>query len=289
MEDEDRAAQGRLAGARVGILEARMTSQLADLVVRHGGAPRIAPALVEEPIEDPAGVTELVRAIVEGEVQFVFFLTGVGAAAFFRQAERLGQLPRVVEALQSTTNVCRGQKPWRALRERGVPISVTVREPYTTAEVLETMEELPLDGAGVALLHFGERSETLAEAAGSRAGELFELQLYAWRLPADVEPLREMVDEVIAGELDAVLFTTQVQVRHLLAVAKERGRREELVRALNGQVAVAAVGPTSAGALEAEGIQVDVVPKNPKMGPMILALGEHLTASRAALRPTDPA
>ena len=52
---------------------------------------------------------------------------------------------------------------------------------------------------------------------------LEELFLYEWRLPDDVEPLRRFVRAAVNGDLDAVAFTSQIQVRHLLAVARDLG------------------------------------------------------------------
>jgi uroporphyrinogen-III synthase len=90
------------------------------------------------------------------------------------------------------------------------------------------------------------------------------------------------VERVVAGEVEAVAFTSQVQVRHLLQVAALSGRAGALVAALNLRCVVAAVGPTCAAALEAAGVAPRVVPSNPKMGPMVVALAEHLERLRSA-------
>jgi uroporphyrinogen-III synthase len=157
-----------------------------------------------------------------------------------------------------------------------VPITVTVASPYTTHEVLQTLEGIPLAGKGVALLHFGERSDMIADALKAAGADLFELLLYEWRLPAETGPVERLIDAIIAGEVDAMVFTSKVQVRHLLEVAERTDRASELVRALNSGLVVAAVGPTSAQELESAGIEVDVMPTNPKMGPMVVALGEYI-------------
>lgn len=268
-----------LAGARVGLLEGRMGSELAGLIRRHGGEPRLAPALREEPVGAALPVGALIDALGRGAVQVVVFLTGVGATALFREAEQLGRLAELVTALRHTTNVCRGHKPWQPLKRHGVPITVTVAEPYTTADVVRTLEAIPVEDRGVALLHYGERSSVLTEALRRRGARVNDLCLYQWRLPADTEPLRALVREVIAGELDAVVFTSQVQVRHLLQVADQEGRADELLQSLRQRTVVAAVGPTCAAALEAAGVPPRVVPANPKMGPMVVALAEHLACA----------
>jgi uroporphyrinogen-III synthase len=268
-----------LGGAKVGVLEGRSPAMLADLIRRQGGVPVIAPALREETVAAPEEVTRLIDALSAGEIQYVVFLTGVGALALFEQAEAAGRLPELLSGLRRVTNVCRGQKPWKPLKDREVPIGVTVPSPYTTSDVLRTLEALPLAGKGVALLHYGERSDALAGAVTAAGGRLLELCLYEWRLPEDTRPLERLIDSLISNELDALVFTTQVQVRHLLQVAAASGKATALLEALRGPIIVTAVGPTTAAALEAAGIDVQVTPGNPKMGPMISALAAKLGSS----------
>ena len=271
-----------MSAPRVGLLEGRMSSELASLVRRHGGDPVLGPALREETVDASAPVGGLIDALAAGEVQLMLFLTGVGANALFDAAAGLGRLEELVSLLQSTTNVTRGQKPWGPLKRRGVPISVTVPDPYTTPDVVRTLSTLEVAGRGVALVHYGERNEVLADALSGMGASVRELCLYEWRLPEDTGPLRALIGEIVEGRVDAVALTSQVQLRHLLQVARETGREEALVSALRGGVVVAAVGPTCAAALEAAGITPDVVPAHPKMGPMVVALMERLRGTEGS-------
>jgi len=157
-----------------------------------------------------------------------------------------------------------------------------VSEPVHDEEVLQTLPGIPLHGRGLALLHHGERAPLLAGAIASAGARLYELCLCEWRLPDDTAPLEALIGAVLAHELDAVVFTAQVQVRHRLQVATRGGREGAPVEALSGGVAVAAVGPTTVAALGAARIRVAVVPSNPKMGPMVSALAAYLSASSPA-------
>lgn len=275
------AADGALRGTRIGILEGRMTSELARLVERHGGVPVLAPALREVTTDASEPVARLIRELAAGRIDIVVFMTGVGAAALFAEAENQGKIDDLVDALQRTTNVTRGQKPWRAMKERGVPITISAPSPYTTDEVLATLANIPMEGKGVALLHYGERSEPLSHAIEDAGGILLDLCLYEWQLPDDTGPIESLIREVIGGGITAVLFTSKVQARHLMAVAERIGLGDELVDALNTRCAAAAVGPTSAQELIYSGIEPRVVPDNPKMGPMVVALGAYLQADEA--------
>jgi uroporphyrinogen-III synthase len=171
---------------------------------------------------------------------------------------------------------CRGPKPSAPLRRHGVPISVAAREPYTTPELLEAMAGLELAGTRAAVLHYGERNTELSAALADRGARVDDLCVYEWLLPEDTTELRGLVQVILEGGVDAVAFTSQIQARHLFAVAGEVGLAEELTDALNTGVVTASVAPTCLAVLEGLGVRPHVVPRHAKMGHLVVALAEHI-------------
>jgi uroporphyrinogen-III synthase len=92
--------------------------------------------------------------------------------------------------------------------------------------------------------------------------------VYQWELPEDVGPLREAAEKIAAEEVDVALFTTSVQIDHLLRVAAQSGL-EDYVRTALGKMLVASVGPATSEALEENGIRPDFEPSHPKMGLLV--------------------
>lgn len=269
-----------LGGARVGLLEGRMESVLADLVRRNGGIPLSAPAVREVPVNATAVLTPLVRGLRLREIEIVVFLTGSGAESLFAAAERAELLGALEAQLAETTILCRGPKPRAVLRRRGLEVALTVDAPFTTAEVLRALDPVPVFGRGVAVVHYGERSAAIPEALAARGARVHDLCVYRWALPEDLTPIERLIALTISGKVDAFAFTSQVQVRHLFEVAGRSGGTLKLLNALNSDIVVAAVGPTCAEALRAAGIEPDVVPEQPKMAPMVTALADRLAAGR---------
>ena len=136
-------------------------------------------------------------------------------------------------------------------------------------------------------MHYGERNETLAGELRLRGAELNELCVYEWRLPDDVGPLQDMARAIVKREIDAVIFTSQVQWKHLLRVASDLDLAGAFVHALSAGVIVAAVGPICSAALEEAGVHPHVVPDNPKMGPLVTALAEYFANCPHATSATD--
>ena len=268
-----------LAGPRVALLEGRMGSELSGLVARHGGVPVSAPAVRELPIDAAAVVGTLVEALATGRVDLVVFLTGVGVDTLLGEAERVGRRRELEDGLRGATTVVRGHKPRAALRRLGLPISLMVDEPYTTTEVIDALLRLSPRDRGVALIHYGEQSAAIGDALRVAGSRVLDVSVYEWGLPEDTTALERLVEGIITGGVDAVAFTSQVQVRHLLLVSTRMGRTLKLINALNERTVVAAVGPTCAEVLRAVGVPPHVVPANPKMGPMVVALAEYLARS----------
>lgn len=269
-----------LGGARIGLLEARLSSELAELVRREGGAPVCAPAVREAQVDVAPLLPALADDLRAARQSIFVFLTGAGATSLLDQARDAGVYETLVEGLRSVTIVCRGPKPAAVLRKHGIGVHVNVRSPYTTAELLEVLPDSIVSGQGVALLHDGGGNPALVDALCSRGASLKELHSYEWRLPDDVEPIEGLISEVIDGRLDAVAFTNQVQVRHLFEVGVRIERIAALRDALRHRTIVASIGPTCSRALDEHGVPPHVVASPPKMRPLVTAIGEHLAARR---------
>lgn len=266
----------------VALLESRMSRELARLVEKHGGDPIGTPAVKECPEFTPELANKLIDDLSGDRHEVVVFMTGVAVSLLFEMAEQIGRRPDLVAALRRLTTVCRGPKPTAALRGFGVPPTLSAREPFTSADVIDALAGVELKGRRVILLHYGERSETLAETLLARQARVEELWLYRWLMPDDVGGLTNIVKRIVGGDVDALCITCQIQFRHLYEVAARAGLAEKMVRALNERVIVAAVGPTCEAILHAYGVRVQVMPDHPKMGPLVIALMRYLERGRSS-------
>ncbi len=253
-----------------------MKSELSRLVEKHGGTPLCVPAVGEKPVLTLEAIARFMDDLEEGGRDVVIFMTGVAVSLLFEAADQLGRRAELVTALKRATTICRGPKPTAALRGFGVPPTISAREPFTAAELIDAFADLEVVGRRVVLFNYGERSETLSETLLARQADLREIWLYKWTVPADSAPLEALVRSIIAGEVTALAVTCQIQFRNLYQVAERIDLGRELVRALNDRVVVGAVGPTCRAILEAYGVEPKVTPEYPKMGPLVTALMRYL-------------
>jgi uroporphyrinogen-III synthase len=184
-------------------------------------------------------------------------------------------------ALQRVTVVPRGPKPVAVLRELGVTPAVTVPEPNTWRELLQTLDEaghsnekLRLRGARVAVQEYGVSNPELLNGLRERGAVVTRVPVYQWALPDDCGPLRAAVKALAAGEIDVVFFTTSVQAAHLFQIAAEMKMEEAMMHGLQRTI-VASIGPTTSEELQRKGIPADFEPSHPKMGFMVKEAAER--------------
>jgi uroporphyrinogen-III synthase len=257
------------AGLRVLSFESRRGAEMAKLIANAGGVPTVVASMREVPLEDNHEALDFVRELIAGKIDAVIFLTGVGAQVVLRVAESANQREAYLEALKKVPVVARGPKPVSVLRPLGVPITLTAPEPNTWRELVQALDgntsTVPLRGKLIAVQEYGATKEELLAALRDRGARIRRVPVYDWQLPEDVGPLRNAAERIVRREIDVVLFTTSVQVRHLMLVAGEMRLAGEIRRAL-GKVFVASIGPVTSDELRQNGLPVDMEPSHPKMG-----------------------
>lgn len=275
-----------LRGVRVIAFESRRAAELEQLLARHEATVVSAPALREVPIEENAHAVELVTRLEHGTLDVLILLTGVGTRALVEAVQPRCPTDRLVALLRRVKIVARGPKPVAALRALDLVADVRVPEPNTWRELLDALDrELPVRGLRVAVQEYGKANPSLLDGLAQRGAEVLRVPVYRWALPHDLAPLRAAVARLAAGDAEVAVFTTAVQLDHLLRIAAETPDGVEAVRAaLRDRVVVAAIGPTVAEALAEAGLPVDVTPVHPKLGWLANAIAEHAPALVAAKR-----
>ena len=260
-------------GLRVLSLESRRSAEIEKLIRARGGEPFVAPSMREIPLQDNPQAFDFAARLFAGEFDMVIFLTGVGVRLLNQIIETRHPAGTFIEALRRIAVVVRGSKPLAVMREWQVPVAVTVPEPNTWREILSAIEGRP--ERKIAVQEYGRSSPELLEGLRARGTQVTTVPVYQWDLPEDIGPLREAVRRLAAGQFDVALFTTSVQIVHLLRIAAEEGV-ENAVRTSLQRIVVASVGPTTSEALREHHLPVDFEPSHPKMGFLV-----NETAQRA--------
>jgi uroporphyrinogen-III synthase len=262
-------------GLEILSFESRRAAEMAELIRRQGGAPFLAPAMRESPLESNEEALHFAQGLFAGAFDMFIALTGVGVRALNRVLAPTFGETAFRDALARVTVVARGPKPAAALREIGVPVAVNVPEPNTWRELLIAIENRP--ERRIAVQEYGVSNTDLLDALRGRGAAVTPVRVYRADLPEDTGPLREAVRGFAEGNFDVVLFTTSSQVFHLFRIASEL-RLEEEVRGAFRRAVVASIGPSTTETLEEFGIVPDLSPSHPKMGFLVKEAAEQAHA-----------
>ena len=171
-----------LRGTRVALLEARMESELASLVRRHGGEPICVPAM-REVERDCADELRQALGVLGRDGAIIVLTTGVGLERVLRVGGAAGIGAAVRAELGRALTVCRGPKPIAVLKREGLPIHVRAEAPHTTKDLLAALDAVAVADREVVFVHDGGGNREVVLALARRGARVVEVQPYAWALP----------------------------------------------------------------------------------------------------------
>jgi uroporphyrinogen-III synthase len=265
-----------LKGLQVISFESRLKNETTALLEKHGARVLAAPALREAPLSEIPDAKAFAEAVCEGAIDVLVLLTGVGATLLLKAACNYRLRAELALGLSKLTLVCRGPKPSNALKPFGLRPTFNVPEPNTWREVLRKLDgQWAVAGKRVWIQEYGTKNLQLLHALSARGAEVRTVHVYSWTLPEDTAPLKAAILKIVRGQADIALFTTALQIEHVLSVAQEIGMASAVRRALSSDVVVASVGPVTREALERHGIHTDIAPGHPKLGHLILAVARR--------------
>lgn len=252
---------GPLSGKRIAVPESRELDLFTRMLEEQGAETVRCPLVVIHDLDDPAPGEAWLRRLIAGRFDDLVLLTGEGLRRLIGIAKRAGVEAETVAALGRLRTVTRGPKPVRALRELGLKAGLSAAEP-TTAGVIATLVHENLKGRRVGVqLYPGNPNTALLEFL-SKAGATADVVVpYRYATDADTDRVASLIEELVAGHVDAIAFTSSMQLERLAEVARLRGLEAQLCDGL-ARTKIAAIGPVVSAAVEKIGGRIAIMPSS---------------------------
>ncbi len=250
-------SEATLSGRVIAIPETRELDVFAAMLERRGATVLRCPLVAILDAPDPAPVLEWIRQFNAGGCDDLILLTGEGLRRLLACIDRHAPELRApfVERLAAVRKITRGPKPARALRELGLKPEIAADVP-TTAGVIAALTPFDLTGRRVGVQLYGtEPNLPLMEFLQQAGAVPLTVAPYVYADKSADEAVRALLDQLAAGVVDAIAFTSTPQVTRLFAVADAA-----TVQAALSKTLVAAVGPVVAETLASRGIQAQITP-----------------------------
>lgn len=271
----EQATAQALSGRVIAIPETRQLDVLAGLLQRRGATVLQCPLVSIHDTHNVEQVHAWLDTCIRDPFDDLILLTGEGLRRLADFAERYGWLEAFVASLQKTRTIVRGPKPAKALRELGLRASLSAAAP-TTEGVIETLRGESMYDRRVGVQLYGQEPNLPLQAYLDQAGAHdFFVAPYRYADEAEDQQVVALIDQIIAGQLDAICFTSTPQIKRLLSVAKTHNQLEALTQAM-ASIVVASIGPIVSQALQDVGLRADIMPSESFfMKPLVQALVDH--------------
>ena len=272
--------EGALAGFTVAVTAERRREEMTALLERRGARVVGAPAIRIVPLVDDEALHAATAACVGLAPDLVVVTTGIGFRGWLEAAEGWGMGDALRATLGQAKIIARGAKPCGAIRAAGLT-EAWAAPSESNEEILRRLLADGVAGHRVVVQEHGEPQAEFVAALRGAGAAVVEVPVYRWVLPADASGVRRLADQIVAGQVDAVTFTSAPAVKAFLQVA---GPLEgKVLAALKGRTLAACVGPVTAAPLARYDVPV-VMPERYRLGALIRTVTEELPKRARHLR-----
>lgn len=263
---------GPLAGFTIAVTAERRREELSALFERRGAKVIVAPTITIVPLGDDQALQAATEACVGLAPDIVVATTGIGFRGWLEAAEGWGMGDTLRKALGRARLIARGAKPCGAIRAADLTENWSAAS-ESSEEILERLLAQGIAGRRIGVqLHGGPQAE-FTGALRAAGAAVVEIPVYRWTLPPDVAPVRRLVGQLTAGQVDAVTFTSAPAVQALLEIAGDSAG--EVLDEFRAGTMAACVGPVTAASLVAQDVPV-VTPHRSRLGALVKTVTDEL-------------
>lgn len=261
-----------LSGKKVVLAASRKLDEMSVLVEKQGGIPVVRSLqgtvfLAEKEVEP-----SLRKLVTEG-TDVVIFTTGIGLETIVDITEKIGIKEQFMKLIKKADVASRGYKTHSALKKIGIQ-PFAVDEDGTTEGLIAALNGYEFKGKKVAVQLHGDPTPRLIKFLEENEATVLQILPYQHIAP-NQETVELLCKEISNGEVDAVCFTTAIQVRSMFNFARKHHYLEKIGAAFEKRVVAVAVGKVTAEALREEKILNYIAPELERMGAMIVELAQH--------------
>lgn len=261
-----------LMGKRVAIGASRKTEEMCTLIEKQGGIPIVrslqgTTLLAENEVEPD------LKKLINERTDWVIFTTRIGLETLMDIAEKLGVLDEFKIIIQQAKIASRGYKTLAALKKLEI-IPVASDEDGTTKGLIKALESFDFARKRVTVQLHGYTAPALIKFLEDRGADVSLILPYK-HIPPKTETVETLCKELLEKEVDAICFTSAVQVRSLFNFARENNCINSLLHSFQTTTLATAVGKVTAEALKEEGVDRIIIPENERMGAMVVELSQY--------------
>lgn len=259
-------------GKSIALGGTRKIAEFTSLIENHGGV------AISRPLQGTTFFNELqisddIVNYIKNDFDWSIFTTGIGITTLLESAEKICLSQQFIEKIKSTNVAARGYKTYAALKK--LEVSPIVRDDDgTNRSLINNLQSFDLSRKNVMVQLHGESAPKLIQFLEQNGANVMQILPYKHTEP-DENTVDKLCNEILEGKVDAVCFTTMIQVQNLFRYAKKKGIVNEMKERFHHNVVATSVGKVTTERLMDEGITRIVAPEHERMGAMIIELVKY--------------
>ncbi|WP_394173312.1 uroporphyrinogen-III synthase [Guptibacillus hwajinpoensis] len=258
-----------LMNKTIAVTGGRKGEEVTALIEKQGGRALIRPAQGTV-FTNEEQVLETLRDSIESPPDVLIFTTGMGERRMAELANKAGLRERYEQLLETIPIAVRGTKTFQHLKQKGIT-PATVADSGTMKQ-LEARLEI-MDKRVLLQMH-GENVPDFIQTLERENNTVVTIYPYE-HTPPDEAVLEQLIEEITNKQIDAVAFTSAIQVRFFFEYVERMKNKEFILSLFGAHVLPVAVGEVTAEHLERQGVEGILIPDTPRMGAMVMEIAKY--------------
>ncbi len=264
-----------LKGRTVAITRPRgQAEETARLIKKYGGKPYSIPTIEIKGTSDLLSIKKFITELGKGKVDYVIFMSPNGIRYLLSSAETLGMEAQLKEHLTKTLTMTVGPKTAQELKTHNIPVSL-VPAKYSSEGIMECLRQLDVSGKSIYIPRTSSATPSLTNKLREMDAKVQEIYVYESLLPVDPKLTVKFLQDLIAGKIHAIIFSSSLGVKNFFQMLRKLVLREKLLELMNSKLTIIAIGPVTADTLVKMGLKVDVMPEKYLFEEAVIALAHY--------------
>lgn len=268
-----------LKGRTIAIIRPRdQAEETGKMIEKKGGKPYFIPTIEIKGPSDLSSIKKFIDDLMRGEIDYVIFMSINGVRYLLSAAESLGLRDQLKEYLGKTVTIAVGPRTAQELNTHKIHVNL-VPTKYSSEGIIQSLQQLDISGKSICIPRTSGATPILAKRLGEMGGKVQEIYVYESLLPIDQNLKRRFFQDLMAGKIHAIIFSSSLGVKNLFQMLMEQISMEKLRDTMNSRLTIVAIGPATAKTSLEMGLKVDIMPDKHLFEEALIALARYWNAN----------
>ncbi|NVM05014.1 MAG: uroporphyrinogen-III synthase [Candidatus Helarchaeota archaeon] len=233
-------------------------SELIQLLEKQGAIVLSRPIIKIEEMEHKRRIRKIIKLITKKNADIIAFTSSNGVISVLEFAKKINMFDQLKSELNQITIAAIGEKTADKLESEGIKVDL-IPKSYTSIDLGKLMIEYGVINKRIFLLRANIATEDLPNLLMEAQATVISFTVYKV-VPEKIENIRKIVDEILAGQIDIIIFTSAFAANTLFGYSDRKYYQNLLDYAME-KVKIVAIGPITQKALAGIGFNVEIVAK----------------------------